>query len=78
MPHPNAIIFSVVMAEMAEGYFQEKLRKTVAPSTATKIPKARRTAEPMRILFSLAVSQSIQSRSRHGEIVNQMPAITKT
>ena len=43
---------------------------------ATNRPNANRNALPIRIRFSSAVAQFSKSRRRHGETVNQIPAIT--
>ena len=50
-------------------------RNTVAPSPATSTPSARRRAQPIFTRVSVAVFHSMRSRQRHGETVNQMPAI---
>ncbi len=53
-------------------------RNTVSPSAATNKPNARRTPHPTLMRCSVAVPQASKSRSRQGEIVNQMPATTRT
>src|ERR1044071_7707029 len=50
----------------------------VSPNTRTNNPKASRTPQLSLTRFSLAVSHSNRSRKRHGETVNQIPAITST
>jgi hypothetical protein len=48
------------------------------PSAATNSPNASRAAEPKRTRSSVAVAQFKRSRNRHGQIVSQIPATTKT
>ena len=67
----------VVFAEIGRGSCHIP-RNAVRPSSRMNTANASRRPLPMRTRVSLAVANSIKSRSRHGVMVNQMPAMTST